>query len=59
MSSDGEDIAGERCLSARIVEMNHRTIVLEEIDFLNSGNGIDRQLLQSRPKNIFTKLLKF
>lgn len=48
MASDGENIARERCLSFGIIEMDDRAVVLDQVDFLNAGNIIYCELLQSR-----------
>lgn len=48
MASDGENIARERCLSFRIIEMDDRAVVFDQVDFLNAGNIIYCELLQSR-----------
>lgn len=48
MASDGENIARERCLSFGIIEMDDRAVVFDQVDFLNAGNIIYCELLQSR-----------
>lgn len=48
MASDSENIARERCLSFRIIEMDDRAVVFDQVDFLNAGNIIYCELLQSR-----------
>lgn len=47
VTSDGEDIALERCLSSRIVEVDHRSIVLEEIHFFDALNRVHSEFLKS------------
>lgn len=48
MSGDREYVARERRLRFWIVEMNDRSIVLDKIDLLDTGDVVDGELLQSR-----------
>lgn len=50
MSGDSENIACERRLSFRIVEMDDRSVVLDQVYFLDAGNIVNCELLQSRLK---------
>jgi hypothetical protein len=50
MSCDCKDIARQRRLSFGIVEMNDCSVVLNKVHFLDAGNIVHCELLQSRLK---------
>jgi len=46
MAADHIGVSRDRSLNLWVVEMNDRTIVLEEVDFLNSRDVVDSESLQ-------------
>lgn len=46
VSRNCESVGGQGSLCARIVENRHCPVVLENVDFFDSGNCVDSELLQ-------------